>query len=235
MTFTESKIIVVGGTSGIGRAVALAALERGAAVTVVGRSPEKLAAMAAAGVRTIAADVAQEADVARLFDEVGTFDHLVTTAVTGAYAPIGEMPEAAARALIDSKLTSAIFLAKHSRRWLRRGGSLTFTSGVAKDRPMQGGSVTAAVNGALGSFARALALELAPSRVNVVSPGWVDTPVWDGIVGDRKRALFEEQARRLPVGRIGTPEDLAAAYLFLMESGFTTGTTLHVDGGHALV
>jgi NAD(P)-dependent dehydrogenase (short-subunit alcohol dehydrogenase family) len=95
--------------------------------------------------------------------------------------------------------------------------------------------VVAAVNGALGAFARALALELAPTRVNVVSPGWVDTPVWDRIAGDGKAAAFEQMARRLPVGRVGTPEDLAHAYLFLMENGFTTGVTLHVDGGHALV
>ena len=100
---------------------------------------------------------------------------------------------------------------------------------------MAGGAVVAAVNGALGALARALALEMAPTRVNVVSPGWVETPVWDALMGERKTAAWEQMARRLPVGRIGTPSDLAAAYLFLMENTFATGTTVHVDGGHALV
>jgi NAD(P)-dependent dehydrogenase (short-subunit alcohol dehydrogenase family) len=100
---------------------------------------------------------------------------------------------------------------------------------------MAGGAVVAAVNGALGALARALALELAPTRVNVVSPGWVETPVWDTLMGERKEAAWEQMARRLPVGRIGSPSDLAAAYVFLMENTFATGTTVHVDGGHALV
>ena len=88
------------------------------------------------------------------------------------------------------------------------------------------------------ALGRALALELAPIRVNVVSPGWVDTPVWDRLVGTAvggKEAAFAAMADRLPVGRIGTPADVAAAFLFLMQNGFTTGTTLHVDGGHQLV
>ena len=240
MTLSESKIVVVGGSSGIGLGVARAALARGAEVIVVGRAREKLAAaaasLAAAGrsVQSVAADVTREEDVTRLFGEVGAFDHLVVTAVVGAYAPIASIELSAARGLVDSKLVSAILLAKHACGRLRPHGSVTFTSGIAKDRPSPGGSVVAAVNGALGAFARALALEMAPVRVNVVSPGWVDTPVWDRMGAD-KASKFEALARRLPVGRIGAPEDLASAYLFLMENGFTTGTTLHIDGGHALV
>ena len=234
-----SKVVVVGGSSGIGLAVALAVLERGGEVVVVARSAERLhvAAKRAASPRlkTMVADATSEADVVRMFDEVGPFDHLVVTAVVGAYAPIAKMEETAARALVDSKLVSAVLLAKHAPAQLRPRGSLTFTSGIAKDRPMPGGSVVAAVNGALGAFTRALALELAPVRVNVVSPGWVDTPVWDRIAGAGKASAFEAMGHRLPVGRIGTPEDLAHAYVFLMENAFTTGTTLHVDGGHALV
>jgi NAD(P)-dependent dehydrogenase (short-subunit alcohol dehydrogenase family) len=138
-----------------------------------------------------------------------------------------------ARRTIDSKLVAAFVLAKHVRIGPR--GSITFTAGLAKDRPRPTGSVVAAVNGALVSLARALAVEMAPVRVNVVSPGVVDTPLWDAISGDEKEARLAKVGRTLPVGRVGTTEELAQAYLYLMQNGFTTGTAIHVDGGHALV
>ncbi len=246
MTLEGSKVVVVGGSSGIGLGVARAALERGARVTLVGRSRERLAKARAAlgadtelagraGLALLVADVTREDDIVSMFDQVGTLDHLVVTAVTAGYAPIATMDARVARSVIDVKLLAAVLLARHSHGHLRTGGSITFTSGIAKDRPMAGGAVVAAVNGALGALARALALEMAPSRVNVVSPGWVETPVWDTLMGERKTEVWEQMARRLPVGRIGSPADLAAAYTFLMENGFTTGTTLHVDGGQALV
>jgi NAD(P)-dependent dehydrogenase (short-subunit alcohol dehydrogenase family) len=108
-------------------------------------------------------------------------------------------------------------------------------SGIAAERPGPGGAVVAAVNGALMSLVRALALELAPVRVNALSPGWIDTPFWDTFAGDAKPQRFEQHARRLPVRRMGTPEDTAHAALFLLGNGFTTGEVLHVDGGHRLV
>src|SRR6266545_4650 len=187
MGLQGSKIVVVGGSSGIGLGAAAAALERGAEVVLVGRSEDRLrAASAALGgparVKAIAADATHEDEVARMFAEVGAFDHLVVTR--------GVVPVAA---------------------------------------------LVGAVAGSLGYLARALALELAPTRVNVVSPGWVDTPMWDAIAGQGKTAFWAEMAGRLPAGRIGTPADIALAYVFLMESEFTTGTTLHVDGGHALI
>ncbi len=242
MALESSKVVVVGGSSGIGRGVATAAVDRGAEVVLVGRSQDKLrvASQELGGpsrVKTIAADVTREEDVARVFDETGSFDHLVITrGVPPLAAPIGSFDLDAVRAFIDIMVVSAISLAKHSQGKLRSGGSMTFTSGISKDRPgTSGGAVVAAVAGSFGYLARALALELAPTRVNVVSPGWVDTPMWDDIVGPGKTALWEQMAARLPAGRIGTPADIALAYVFLMESAFTTGTILHVDGGHALI
>ncbi len=241
MGLQGSKIVVVGGSSGIGLGAAAAALERGAEVVLVGRSEDRLrAASAALGgparVKAIAADATHEDEVARMFAEVGAFDHLVVTrGVVPVAAPVGSFDLDAVRAFVDIVLVSTIALAKHSRGTLRAGGSMTFTSGISKDRPSPGGALVAAVAGSLGYLARALALELAPTRVNVVSPGWVDTPMWDAIAGQGKTAFWAEMARRLPAGRIGTPADIALAYVFLMESEFTTGTTLHVDGGHALI
>ncbi|MDX8447965.1 SDR family oxidoreductase [Mesorhizobium captivum] len=238
-----SKIIVVGGSSGIGFGVAAAALESGAEVTIVGRSAEKLKAaekrLAGAGRRVtgIAADMANEADVARLFDEVGAFDHLVATAGTPPpNYPIGETDMDFVRQFVDGKLVGAVMLAKHAVRTLKKGGSMTFTSGINKDRPpVPGGSVVSAIAGSFTYFARALALELAPTRVNIVSPGWVDTEMWDEIVGGAKAGYFDQMGARIPAGKIATPADVAPAYLYLMQNAFMTGETIHIDGGQRLV
>jgi NAD(P)-dependent dehydrogenase (short-subunit alcohol dehydrogenase family) len=113
---------------------------------------------------------------------------------------------------------------------------MTFTSGINKDRPpVPGGSVVSAIAGSFTYLARALSLELAPTRVNVVSPGWVDTPMFEELAGEAKLSLFEGMAARLPAGRIATAADIAPAYIFAMESEFTTGQTIHIDGGQSLI
>jgi NAD(P)-dependent dehydrogenase (short-subunit alcohol dehydrogenase family) len=236
------KIVVVGGSSGIGLGVAAAALDRGADTVIVGRTPGKLQAAVKAlsahrALKTFAADMTKEAEVARMFDEVGAFDHLVSTA--GAPPPgdpIDSTDLEVARRFVDNKLIGAITLAKHAARTLRKGGSMTFTSGINKDRPpVPGGAVVTAIAGSFGYLAHALALELAPTRVNIVSPGWVDTPMWDELVGEAKSGFFADMAARLPARKIATPADIAQAYLYLMESELTTGETIHVDGGQRLI
>ena len=237
MSLDQQRLVIFGGSSGIGLATARAALDAGATVFLAGRSPEKLAAAAATlatpeRVQTIAADIAEVADVARVFATVGEVDHIITTAVTAAYQPVRTFDIAAARRVLDSKIIGALLLAQHGAPRLRAGGSIVLTSGAAADRPAPNGSLIAAANGALASFIRALALELAPVRVNAVSPGWTDTPFWDTIAPTNKSALFAAQAARLPARRIGRPEDAAHAILFLLQNTFTTGTVLDVDGGH---
>lgn len=241
-SLTGQKIIVVGGSSGIGLGVAQAALKSGADVVIVGRSPEKLQAAeqtlnADGRVTGVAADMTNEADVAILFERVGAFDHLVSTAGTPPPGdPIGDTDMDVVRGFVDNKLVGAVLLAKHAVRGLRAGGSMTFTSGINKDRPpIPGGAVVSAIAGSFGYFARALALELAPTRVNVVSPGWVDTPMWDQLVGEAKSGFFAEVGARLPSKRIPTAADVAHAYVYLMESELTTGETIRIDGGHNLI
>ena len=241
-TLVGKKVVIVGGSSGVGLGVAEAALRKGAQVFVVGRLAEKLRVAEQSlgkksGVIALAADMAKEADVIRLFREVGEFDHLVVTAGTPpTNFPIGDTDMDAVRGFVDNKLIGAVMLAKHAVGGMKVGGSMTLTSGINKDRPpVPGGSVVAAIAGSFGYFARALALELAPTRVNVVSPGWVDTPMWDELVGDAKTGFFEEMAARLPAGRIPTSLDVASAYVFLMESEFTTGETIRIDGGQNLI
>jgi NAD(P)-dependent dehydrogenase (short-subunit alcohol dehydrogenase family) len=224
----DRKVIVVGGSSGIGLGVAEAALNSGATVVIVSRSQEKLQAAertlnAGNRVTSLVADMTDEANVARLFEEAGHFDHLVSTAGTLPPGdPIGGTDMEAVRRFVDNKLIGAVMLAKHAVRTLRAGGSMTFTSGINKDKPpVPGGAVVSAIAGSFSYFARALALELAPTRVNVV--------------GEAKSGFFADMAARLPSRKIPTAADVAAAYLYLMESDFTTGETIRIDGGHNLI
>jgi len=242
MSLKEQSVVIVGGSSGIGLGVAEALLKEGATITLVGRSQEKLRAareVLGAGdrVKAIAADVTNEEQVRRVFEQCGALDHLVVTrGVAPLNAPIASLDLDAARHFIDVMLVSALTLAKHAAPHLRRGGSITFTSGISKDKPgHEGGAVVAAVAGAMGYVARALALELAPTRVNVVSPGWVETPMWDEIVGPAKNQMWTDMGKQLPAGRIAKPADIAKAYSFLLGSELTTGIVLEIDGGHALL
>jgi NAD(P)-dependent dehydrogenase (short-subunit alcohol dehydrogenase family) len=236
------RALVVGGSSGMGLALARSLLADGAEVTIVGRSEARLVEARknlpnSERLLAIAADVTQEDQVARLFERTGQFDHIVTTAadIDGAYQPLPALEIAAAIRVVHSKFLGPLLLAKYGAPVLWPTGSITFTSGIAAYRPAPCGSVVAAINGALASLAAALAVELGPIRVNVVSPGWVDTPIWRFVAGDAKAATLDAMAKRLPVGRIGQPDDIADAIRFLMRNGFVTGTVLHVEGGHRLV
>ena len=240
--FRGARVLVVGGSSGIGLALAERLLADGAEVTIAGRSAARLAqAQARLGgegrVRAVALDIADEAQVAGLFARSGPLDHIVTTAadIAGGYELLGSLDLAAARRVADSKVFGPLLLAKHGAPVLAATGSLTFTSGIAAYRPSARGAVVAAVNGALDALGKALAIELAPLRVNVVSPGWVDTPIWSAVAGEAKTEKLAAMAQRLPVGRIGAPEDIADAIRFVMGNGFVTGSVLHVEGGHRLV
>ncbi|MEV4443004.1 SDR family oxidoreductase [Streptomyces sp. NPDC049577] len=233
--------LIIGGGSGMGLALARTLLAEQMDVTIAGRSADRLAAAraelapAAGGrVRTVRADIGREEDVAELFDHLGSVEHVVVTAadVTGAYGRSADISASAARSVLDVKLLGAWLVGKYAAG--RVTGSLTYTSGINAYRPNGSNTIVAAANGALASLASGLALELAPVRVNVVSPGWVDTPVWDRL-GMDKRAAFADLAGRLPARRIGTADDMAQAFLSVLRNGFVNGTVLHVDGGHRLV
>ncbi|MEU1176830.1 SDR family oxidoreductase [Streptomyces sp. NPDC005820] len=238
----HEHVLIVGGGSGMGRALAERLLAAGNTVTLVGRSADKLDRVCVelgdpAELRTVAADVTREEDVAKLFATVGDIHHLVCTAadLTGAYAPISALDIADAHRVIDSKIVAPLLLAKHGHTCLLPGGSISFTSGIAAYRPSAKGSVVASVNGAIESLVYALAVELAPIRVNAVSPGWVDTPFWDAMAGDGKEAVLDGMAKRLPVGRVGAAGDLAQVFEMVMRNTFITGTVVHADGGHRLI
>jgi NAD(P)-dependent dehydrogenase (short-subunit alcohol dehydrogenase family) len=138
------------------------------------------------------------------------------------------------REAFESKFWGQYFAAKYAVPYLRPGGSIVFITGVYGHRPPKGRHVLAAMNGGIEGLARALAVDLAPLRVNVVAPGMMDTPLYADMPADQRQAMYDELAARLPVGRIGTAEDAAKAILYLMDDGYVTGTVLHVDGGLSL-
>jgi NAD(P)-dependent dehydrogenase (short-subunit alcohol dehydrogenase family) len=238
---TQPHIMVIGGSSGIGLGVAQVGLRSGAGVTIVGRSEERLReASTTLGspdrLRTVSADVTDEDQVSALFASAGALDHVIVTAADiSAYQPVRDLNLAAARATIESKLIAALLVAKHAAPVLPDNGSITFTGGIATDRPAPGGTVVAAVNSAMSGLARGLALELAPIRVNVIAPGWVLTPVWDTVAGANKHGILDGMAARLPAGRIGSPEDIGETALFLTRAPHLTAAVVPVDGGQRLV
>jgi NAD(P)-dependent dehydrogenase (short-subunit alcohol dehydrogenase family) len=235
-----TNAIIIGGGSGIGRALARTLLAEGMDVTIVGRSAARLATARAqlespghGKIAAITADIGREEDVAALFAQVEHVDHVAVTAAdaTGVYGRTADVATAAARAIVGTKLLGAWLVGKYASG--RVSGSITYTSGINGYRPNGSNTIVASANGALASLARGLTIELAPVRVNVISPGWVDTPIWDQL-GLDKRAAFESLAGRLPARRVGTPDDIARAFSFVMHNGFIAGTVLHVDGGHRL-
>ena len=236
------RVVIIGGGSGMGLALAKRVLAAGAEVVIAGRSHERLHAartsLGADRLEVATVDIGDRSQVAALFARVDRFDHLVMTAADLPYGPVMELTESDLMRAVRSKFLGPVFAAQESAARIRPGGSITFTSGIAARRPMRGGSAAAAINSGLEGLVRALAIELAPLRVNAVSPGWTDTPIWDGMAGmttERKKDAFAAMAARLPSGRIGRVEDIAEAIVFLMKSEFSTGTVLDVDGGHRLV
>jgi len=235
-------VLVVGGSSGIGMEVTAQILKAGGNVTIVGRSEERLRhALTTVGsdlpCKSIACDVSDEQQVVQLYDQVGSFDHLVVTAAGDiVYKPFEDISLNEVHKVVNAKLIGAFLLVKYGKPLMRDGASIVFTSGINAFIPPGKSSIVSAANGALIAFARALAVELGPIRVNTVSPGWVDTPIWTNLATDEvKDAMFRDMAARLPVKRIGDAGDIAAAVMLLLTNGYITGTTLEVDGGRRLL
>jgi NAD(P)-dependent dehydrogenase (short-subunit alcohol dehydrogenase family) len=235
----NQRIVLLGGTSGIGFATARAALDAGASVVVVSSNSRRVdQAIASLGPRAEgqAVDLGDETAVRGLFERLGRFDHLVYSA--GDPLQIGLLADTdldAMRKAFDIRVFGALAAAKHAAPHLRPGGSVVLTGGIASLRPQKGWTSVASICGAMEGFMRALAVELAPIRVNLVSPGLVKTPLWDGMPEAQREALYAASAASLPVGRVGEADDIAQAYLYLMSNRYSTGQTVVADGGGVLV
>lgn len=231
-TLAGQDLLIVGGGSGIARALAADAVAEGASVTLAGRDPQRLALGAAqVGAATARIDLTDEGSIAAFAATSGPLDHVVSLAAAPANGPVAELDRDAVHTAFDAKVVGPLLLAKHLAPLVR--GSFLLFSGVAAWRPAPGRSVMATTNGAVAFLAQALAVELAPVRVNALSPGIVDSGQWDRL-GDGKDAFLAATAAANPARRTGTPAQLSAAARSLLTNPFVTGTTLHVDGGGRL-
>jgi NAD(P)-dependent dehydrogenase (short-subunit alcohol dehydrogenase family) len=237
-SLTQKTIVILGGTSGIGLATAKAAQSEGARLVVTGRSRERLEAAQSelgSGARAVALDVADEGGTRVLFQELDRVDHIFITAGSVALDVQLAPDSASLRPALDVRFWGAFYAAKYGSAKMNAGGSITFMSGTTARRPLRGAAVATASCGAVEAFARSLAIDLAPIRVNTLQPGYVDTPMLDELLGEACVTLKAAAGARLPVKRIGRPEELADAVLFLMKNGYVNGITLTVDGGGLLV
>jgi NAD(P)-dependent dehydrogenase (short-subunit alcohol dehydrogenase family) len=231
---TGKKVVVVGGSSGIGLATAELTKSEGAEVVIASRNAERLKAAAEKiGVAAIPTDVTSDESVAGLFKNLGPVDHVVVTAAQLRTGPFKTVSMEDVRATMESKFWGAWRVARAAD--IRAGGSLTLVSGYLSVRPRPGAAIVGAVNGALESLTRGLALELAPVRVNAVSPGTIDTPIRSSMPEAARREMLTKTAAALPVGRVGEGDDIAKQILTFMTIGFATGSVVYIDGGALVV
>ncbi len=241
MTLGGKRVLVIGGGSGIGYAVAEAALKDGAQVTVASSHADKVRGAAdrlGGGAQAAVLDVTDEAAVAAFFaGRAEAFDHIAFTAGDWGgprRGPLADLDLNAAAALFRVRVWGALAVAKHAAPSLAPGGSLTLTDGMIAQRPTKGSAVSTAMAGAVEHLTRGLAVELAPVRVNCVCPGLIRTGVWDRIPEGERAAEFARLTSHQLLPRIGEPTEAAEAYLYLMRAGYTTGQVLYVEGGSAL-
>jgi len=230
MLLKGKKVVVVGGSSGIGLSTAELAKREGADVIVASRNVAKLDAVAEKlNAIAIPADVTSDDSVAKLFRNCGPVDHVVVTAAQLRTGPFKTVSMEDVRSTMEGKFWGAWRVAKSAE--IRPGGSLTLVSGYLSIRPRPNSAIISVANGALESLARALALELAPVRVNAVSPGIIDTPIRAAMPEQARREMLAQTAAKLPVGRVGVGEDIARQILAFMTIGFATGSIVYLDGG----
>ena len=235
----NKRVVVLGGSSGIGFAVAEQALGQGAQVVIASSNPERVQkAIEQLGGDTLgqALDLSDESAIESYFAKLGAFDHLVFTAGDQLHlANLADTDLKYARRAFELRYWAALAAVKCASKSIRKGGSIVLTTGIAGQRPRKGWAIAASVCGTIEALTRALALELAPIRVNAVSPGVVRTNLWQSMTASERERLYASVGESLPVGRVGEADDVAQAYLFLMQEQFSTGQTLVVDGGTVLV
>jgi NAD(P)-dependent dehydrogenase (short-subunit alcohol dehydrogenase family) len=235
LSLEGSSVVLIGRGSGIARAVATAVAGAGARVTVAGRHPEALReAYPDARFSVERVDLTDERSIEDLASRVGRVDHLISTASARARGVLRELDRDDIRLSFDTKVIGPLLLAKHFVDRFEPGGSFTFFSGVAAFKPAIGYLGVAITNGAADFLARSLSLEMSPVRVNAVSPGVIDTGIWDSLGEEGKAEYFEHFRTHNPARRIGTVDDVSEAVLFAMTNEFLTGVTLRVDGGEPL-
>ncbi|MFI6736733.1 SDR family oxidoreductase [Nonomuraea sp. NPDC050451] len=232
------RVVIVGGTSGIGLAAAARLAAGGAEVVVTGRSEERLrSALKQLGdqARGEAVDARDTEAMRALFEGLGTVDHLVVTLTgRGGAGPLSSLTADGLTEAVRNKLVPHLLTAQAALGVLNPEGSITFVTAASAGAALPGIATLAAVNGAIEAAVPGLAVELAPIRVNAVSPGVIDTDWWSEIGDEARAAFMESAAESLPVRRVGQPEDVAATIEYVVRNAYTTGIVLTVDGGARL-
>jgi NAD(P)-dependent dehydrogenase (short-subunit alcohol dehydrogenase family) len=239
MSLTGKRVLVIGGGSGIGRAITEGALRDGATVVVASTNAEKLARTVkelGENISSAILDVADEPGVARFFASAGGFDHIAFTAGDWNVPPSGPLADldlSQAAGLLNVRFWGAMAVAKHGATALPPGGSFTITGGMLAHQPSKGQPLFTALAGAIESLAHGLAVDLAPIRVNCVCPGLIQTEQWDTFPPSFRDSLVKT-TKGQPLPRPGQPAEAAEAYLYLMRNSYATGQVLYVEGGSAL-
>lgn len=229
MDLSGKKALVFGGTSGIGLATVQRLQAGGANVVAISRNPDKAGDIP--GAELVACDVRDENALAELFSAHAPFDVLISAATGGerAAGPFLKMDLAGYRASFD-KLWGYTNVVRLGAEHLSEDGCIVLVSGSPARRAKPGQAAIASVGGAVEQFVRAVTAELAPKRINVVSPGIIDTPMFGDDAQARAKMLGGATASNL-IPRPGTPDEVAQGILFAVENDFVTGTTIDVDGG----
>jgi NAD(P)-dependent dehydrogenase (short-subunit alcohol dehydrogenase family) len=234
-TLNNQTVVVIGGTSGMGHSIAKLAIELGASVIIASRSMDKVTTTSRTlGCAGRPVDTSDESSVHDFFNSIGPLDHLVIPGSSVRTGTLRDAPLADGEFTFRSKFFGPYLCARYAQ--MRPTGSITLFSGILSRRPGHNDAVLAGVNAAVEAMGRALARDLAPVRVNTVSPGMTrGTGAYLSMPDAARESMYSSIAARLPVGRVGTGEDIAPATLMLMTNGFITGVTLDVDGGGVLV
>lgn len=232
-TLTGQRVLVIGGAKYLGAAVARAAAANGAHVIIGARDLAKADALAAelGDAETLHFDVADEESIRSAAQSLGSVDHIVVTASAHHNVPVGELEHDGIVGAFEAKIVGPMLVAKHFAPLLTPTGSYLLFSGTAAWNPSPGLTVMGVTNGAVSFLASHLANELAPIRVNAISPGITDSGTWDGMDDESKQGLYDGGAADSLAGRVGTPDDIADAAVWLLGNGYVSGETIHVDGG----
>lgn len=238
-TLSGKRIVILGGSSGLGFATAKAAANEGARVVVVSSTQKRIdeALKQLPGTNEgYAVDLSKEQNIKDFFDNIGTFDHLLYTAGENIrLAKVADIDISEAREYFTLRYWGAFTALKYGATHINKGGSICLTSGIASLRPGAGWSLGSSICAAMEGLCRAMAVELAPIRVNVVLPGVIKTNLWDTIPEKEREDFYSSVGNSLLLKRVGQADEIAAAYIFLMKQTFATGQTLVVDGGGVLV
>lgn len=238
-TLENSKIVILGASSGLGFATAKAAAAEGAQLVIVSSSRERIDKALQdlpEDTEGYIADLSREENIRDLFAKIGTFDHLVYTAGENLnLTNLSETDLEKTKDFFTLRYWGALAAIKYGSPNINEGGSINLTSGTASQRPGAGWALASSICGAVEGLCRAMAVELAPIRVNAVAPGVIRTNLWNGMTEEQRTEFYKNIGDSLLVKRVGESDEIAQAFIYLMRQSFTTGQILTVDGGTVLV